>query len=404
MNTPDFSYSRGIARVGWDEPPVDLKFDLIRLERRTGEISAELTVKTGVNGSSRIVHRARLNLGSTRSQTEFTNHLARRHQGLDWSELLELAAYKVTEAYRQGPPALLLRDAVEPAVTGWALKPILIASDPVILFGDGGSLKSYTALAFALSLQSGLPLAGGLEPARKFRVAYCDFEWSDWPHKRRLRALCGRGELPEILYVPCQASGPLSHQAERLQGIFEEHRINFAVIDSVALACDGPPEEAASALGFFQALARLQVGSILIAHTNRDGAIDKPFGSAFWHNSARGTWYIRRVRAAGSTGVDVGLYQKKANDGALLEDGIGLHFEFSNGETSITSVDLKGAPSTEAATTAGRMVVLLKRGALTDDQIAGQLGVSASTVRVTLKRHQDRFLRLPGGEIGLVLQ
>jgi DNA-binding CsgD family transcriptional regulator len=406
VKAPEFSYSRGIARVDWAEPAVGFTFDLLRLERRTGELSAELTVKAPVNGNGTLglLHRARVTLGSTRSRTELTNHLQRRQDGPDWPGLLEVASWKVIEAYRQGAPAFLLRDAIEPAVTGWALKPVLIARDPVILFGDGGSLKSYTALAFAVSLQSGVALAGGLEPARPFRVAYCDFEWSDWPHKRRLRALCGPGELPDILYVPCQAAGPLSHQVERLQAAFEMHRIDYAVIDSVGLACDGAPEESASALGFFQALARLEVGSILIAHTNRDAATDKPFGSAYWHNSSRATWNIRRVRAAGSTGVDVGLYQKKVNDGALREDPIGLHFEFADGSTSITQAELKATTTADATTTAARMANLLARGSLADDEIANQLDVSSSTVRSALKRHPGRFMRIPDGTIGLVLR
>jgi DNA-binding CsgD family transcriptional regulator len=220
---------------------------------------------------------------------------------------------------------------------------------------------------------------------------------------RRLRALCGPGELPEILYVPCQSGGPLSHQAERLQAIFEERKIEIAIIDSVGLACDGPPEDAASALGFFQALSRLEVGSMLIAHTSRDGATDKPFGSAFWHNSARATWHIRRIRTAGS-GVDVGLYQRKANDGALREDPVGLHFDFADGSTSISPANLTDVRTPDATTTAARMAQLLIKGSLSDDAIATALSVSPTTVRSALKRHTDRFIRLPNGDIGLVLQ
>lgn len=401
---PEFSYARGIARCTWPDPGVELKFDLLRLERRTGELTAEVTTFTGSNGSTGLLHRARCNLGSTRSLAEYTNHLGKRLSGPDWPGLVETAAWKVIEAFRQGPPAFLLRDAIEPPATGWALKPILLARDPVILFADGGQLKSYQALAFAVSLQSGLSLAADLEPARPFRVAYCDWEWTDWPHKRRLRALCGPGELPELLYVPCQSGGPLSHQVERLQRIFEEHHIDYAVMDSVGLACDGPPEEAQSALGFFQALARLEVGSLLIAHTNRDGDGSKPFGSAFWHNSARATWAVKRVRTVGATGIDIGLFQRKANDGAMREKPIGLHFEFAAGSTSITSADVDGAtPETQAQSLLrDRVAYAVRDEAKTYVEVAAELNVPLNSIVQTVRRWEGRtFVKLTDTSDGI---
>ncbi len=407
MKAPEFSYARGIARCTWTEPAAELKFDLLRLDRRTGELSAELTVVSKSNGHAGLLHRARLNLGSTRSRADFTNHLSRRLSGPDWPGLVEAAAWKVIEAYRQGPPAFLLRDAVEPAAVGWALKPLAIARDSVILFGDGGDMKSYTVLTLALGLQTGVPPAEGLEPARPFRVAYLDFEWSPLPHKRRLRALCGAGELPEILYVPCQSSGPLTHQVERLQRIFEEYRIDFAVLDSVGLACDGPPEEAQSAITFNQAIARLEVGTILVAHTSKESDMKKPFGSAYWHNSARMTWYVKRIRAVGTTGVDVGLYNRKFNDGALLEKPIGLHFEFADGSTTVSRINVEGAAA--AAETAGaealrERLVAARRAAgvpMTYLQLAVAIGLqatqkSADLVRVTVQREPAIFTLLKG--------
>src|SRR5439155_20598096 len=115
---------------------------------------------------------------------------------------------------------------------------------------------------------------------------------------------------------------------------FHEQRIAYAVVDSVALACDGPPEEAQVALSFFQALSRLEVGSGLLAHVNRTGDTDKPFGSAFWHNSARATWYVERVQEIGETHLDLGLYQRKIND-CPPSPPLGIRFAFSADSTVI---------------------------------------------------------------------
>jgi hypothetical protein len=396
MKAPEFSYARGIARCAWSEPPVELKFDLLRMERRTGELSAELTVisTASPNGSAGLLHRARLNLGSTRSRADYTNHLSRRLSGLDWPGLVEAAAWKVIESYRLGRPAILLRDAVEPPAAGWALKPVLLARDPVIVFGDGGDLKSYLSLGFGVALQSGLQLTPGLEPTRPFRVAYCDWEWQEWPHKRRMRALCGPGEMPEILYVPCGAEGPLTHQVERLQRIFQEHRIEYAILDSVGLACDGPPEEAQSAIGFFQAFARLEVGGELIAHTSKDSDTMKPFGSAYWHNSARATWYVKRLRTDAG-GVDIAVIQRKANDGSPRLEPIGLRFAFADASTTISAIELGSAQA--AGALKDRFVAALRAagGSLTYAELAKAANVAGKrpvdTAHITVKRYPDVF-------------
>jgi len=215
--------------------------------------------------------------------------------------------------------------------------------------------------------------------------------------------VCGPGELPDILYVPCQTGGPLNHQVERLQRIFQEHAIDYAIVDSVGLATDGPPEEAASALGFFQALNRLEVGSTLIAHTNREGDTSKPFGSAFWHNSARMTWYVKRERANGTSSVDVGLYNRKSNDGALRAQPIGLHFEFSDSTTTVSSRDVADVPQLEAQTLLrDRMTRAVREGAKTAADLAEELEVPVNTIIQTAKRWDGRlFVKLVGPTDGV---
>ena len=225
------------------------------------------------------------------------------------------------------------------------------------------------------------------------RTALCDFEWQEWPHNRRLRALHGPGALPDLVYVPCQTEGPLSHQVDRLRAIFHEHRIEYAVIDSVALACDGPPEEAQAALGFFQALARLEVGSALIAHVNREGDTNKPFGSAFWHNSARATWFVKRVQEIGTKSLEVGLFNRKVNDGAFSPP-IGLRFEFSDLRTTIKGVDVRDVPELAGnVSLKSRIAHALAGepgGGLTNIALAEKLEVPVNSIVQTVNRWEGR--------------
>jgi hypothetical protein len=407
VRPPTFVYDRSIATVTWDwlQPAIEMRFDLLRLDRRTGEVSAEVTTTAGLNGSTELLHRSRLNLVSTRSRAEAATHLERRLEGQDWPRKLEAACWKVVEAHRRGRPAMLLREAKEPESASWALKPLLLARDPVLIFGDGGTSKSYLALALALAVHTGEPIAG-LTPTAPLRVAYLDFEWQEWPHNRRMRALLGRRALPDLLYVPCQSEGPLSHQVDRLRGIFHEHQIEYAVVDSVGLACDGPPEEAQSALAFFQAFARLEVGGELIAHVNRDGDTSKPFGSAFWHNSARATWYVKKVQEIGANTLDVGLYNRKANDGPL-QPAVGLRFEFSELRTHITATDLHDVPElANQVPLKDRMSHALAGGAMTYAELAEHLDESVDSVSRIARRYEGRLFTLAdaGGKKQVSLQ
>ena len=393
-----FEEDRGLATAKAEEDQVELRFDLMRLDRRTGDVTAELTA-VFVNGSTELLHRTRLSLLSTRSLTEVARHLQQRHPGPNWPELLEEASYKVVDSQRRGRPAILLRDAIEPPAQGWIVEPLLQADEPTVLFGDGGSGKSQLALALAASIHTGRNLAG-FEVTRTMRTAFLDWEWTDWRHRRRLEALWGSGELPDLAYVPCQAEGPLSQQVDRVRRELRKHQAEFVVIDSVALGCDGPPEEAQSALNFFQALARLEVTSLLVAHVNRSGDIDKPFGSAFWHNNARATWYVKRVQEVEGTTLDLALLHKKGNDGRL-EAPIGLRIDFgARGTHSITAprtairrVNLREVPElADQVPLKDRIADLLAgRTPLKIHEIGELLSAKQDTVDRTLRRYEGKL-------------
>ena len=73
--------------------------------------------------------------------------------------------------------------------------------------------------------------------------------------------------MPGIVYIPC--ARPLADDVDRIRREVIRHDIGYLVVDSVALACDGPPEAAEVAVRFFGALRELGLGSLLIAHVNR---------------------------------------------------------------------------------------------------------------------------------------
>jgi hypothetical protein len=392
MTGPKFTYDRGIATVAWPgEPVVTMLFDRIREDRRSHEVTAEVTYST----DAAVLHRGRLNATSTRGKQDAARYLATLAPGPAWPKLIETASWKVVDAVRQGRPAILLGDAVEPPGDGSLLPPLLLPNDPVIIFGDGGSAKSYLGLGLALSVHAGRPYVD-LAPTRRMQTAFLDFEWNPWPHRKRMQALVGADPVPGLLYVPCLSEGPLSGQVDRLRGILSAHRIEYVVLDSVALACAGPPEDAATALDFMQALGQLEVGSCLLAHINRSGDEDRPFGSTFWHNSARMTWNVKAHQETDQDQLDLALHCRKVNDGRK-PSSFALHWEFSPTRTIVTRTDLRRIPELAGGLPLkDRIAGILASGPRIVPDLADELETVPTTVRRTLTRGEgQRFLRLP---------
>jgi hypothetical protein len=65
---PVFAYDHRIATVTWPDLGVEMVFDRFHEDRRSHELTAEITCWTGSNGTRDQLHRGRLNLGSTRAR------------------------------------------------------------------------------------------------------------------------------------------------------------------------------------------------------------------------------------------------------------------------------------------------------------------------------------------------
>ena len=315
--------------------------------------------------------------------------LAKRSQaeGVDWSTAVETLCQRTIAAERAGAPAVLLRDvpksAPDATLTIHGL-PIL-REQPLMLFGDGGCGKSTLADAIAGELvKRGIP------------TLYSDWETSAADHRERLEALFGE-QMPAVLY--CRCEWPLTHEADRLRRLVLTHNIGYVVLDSVAFGCDGPPEAAESASAYFRALRRLRVGALLVAHvTKAETGDQRPFGSAFWHNGARSTWFARRSEADGDSGeMTLGLFHRKCNAGPLLP-ARGLRFTFTEGRIDIHQTDLAAAEDFAAQIPLWqRMERALRGGPLTLAALADELDAKPETLKKTVDRSKGRmFTRLPG--------
>lgn len=399
ITAPSFTAEQGVYLYSLGAPAfVSLSFDQVRGDREGG-LAAEVTARSTAPGLERTIV-IRGNLTGPRGRKELATHLAERIRGpvIDWADVVERATSQVVQAYRAGEPAMLLRDAPEPIDSGYLIKPLLVARQPTIWFGDGGSGKSLLALAAALTVHGSRADLLSTFASAQLRVGYVDYEYDAWEHRQRMRSLLPAGEeLPDLPYIRCAL--PIREEFDRLRQFVRDFDVQYLVVDSVAPACGGEPESAEVALSFFQTLRRLGVGSLCIAHTTKNPeAQERPFGSAFWHNMARSSWLVRKQQEPSSTSLAVGLFNKKANAGPLSSP-LGFELLFGEDHIAIRRTDVRD--NAELATGVSiryRIEHALKTGFRSIAELASELDESADSISKTLRRHEGKtFVRAPLG-------
>lgn len=373
---------------------IELRVERLHRERG-GELMGELALLSALPGTRAVdgvAHVANFNLSSDRTRTERAKIFAERLnvKELDVPMLLEEFCQRVIAAERQGVPAVLMRE-IPPLAADAEIEVDrgvrLLRQHPVILFGDGGDAKSYLGLYWAARMA-----------ARGARVLYADWEFAGEDHRDRLHRITGDA-MPELWYLRCER--PLVHEIDRIMRTVAENSIDYWIADSIVFACDGPPEAAETAGAYFRAVRRVGLGSLHIAHTTKgENADQKPFGSAFWHNGARATWYIKRSEMqTDEREINVGLFNRKASTKAKSRP-LGYRIRFDEERTIFERNEVADSVDLAAKMSVGtRVEHLLKgSGALTIAQIAAELDVSVDTVGKTVRRGRtkERFTYLPG--------
>lgn len=334
-----------------------------------------------------------LNLNSSSGKTQFRRDIDKLFgPQYDWMRILNKAINLAQEAYLSQERGCDLYDVPDSTGEVMLLAPLIVANGPTTFFGDGSSLKSYLLYRMALSMALGTKFCGMAAP--RLTPLIIDYEDEGPNVKRRMRRL-GLGidsSLTEVMGVHYwEAKGiPLVDQVDALKRYIERNGIGLVVLDSVAPACGGDPSDPQAVLEFFSALRQLGIPSLLIAHIDKGGNTQKPFGSTFWHNESRRTWYVQRVQEEDSDDLDVGLYCRKANDGRKPSP-MAFHVRFSEDERGpvyIQQTSMERAPSELLASASTRTQVRAVLGngiKRTIKDIAEETGLSYSSVERELK-------------------
>lgn len=361
-----------------------IEFQANHLRRERYETFGELVVLCDLAGArtvdGNVLSRGTFNFSSTEARYKRARQLAEMSKApeLDWSRLLEEVCVKVLAKQCAGEPAVLLRDLPRPSpdaaldIDGFRL----LKQHPVVVFGDGGAAKSYLALY----------LAGRLAQ-RGLRVALFDWELVGEDHRDRLERMFGT-DMPPVWYRRCRH--PLVDELDSLRRLVRQERLDYLVYDSVAFAAHDKPEAAESAIRYFSATRQIGPGSLHVAHINKsESGEDKPFGSAYWHNSARATYFMKRADGeSAGRGLTVGVFNKKANLGSLLP-AFGLQFTFDTDRTTVTRTNIADVQDlADKLPIWQRAAHVLKAGPRTLAEIARELNVKVDSVTKAVTRNK----------------
>lgn len=379
------------------------------IKRKSDELIALLCVRSTMVGlrtvEDDILKTGTLNFYAPTSRVTWVKSLRNACPGeaadLDWDTYLERFVNQVIKSERLGEPLVDLATLELTDGARYLIPNFVSAEEATIWFGDGGSMKSYLALAACATVGSGTSAYLGIKPTEQRIAGYADWEWGAQAHRRRLGRLARENVLPKVNYIRCDR--PLTHEVPRLQRLIREHNLGFIVIDSVAFACDGPPENADVAARFFTSLRQLGIPALLIAHvTKSEDGDKKPFGSSFWANGARLTWFIKRAGEFDSI-VSVGMFNRKNNDDRLMEPAA-FRFWFQDDlvQTVISPATIDDiADDPELASKLplkDRIAAVVRREPQTIVVIADQINSTVANVSKTVSRGVEKglFTRVMG--------
>ena len=390
-----FTVKGDVYHCEWPHLGVSVSFD--QLSNHSTGLHAEITVTQ----ASRHLHWARLNLSSSTVRAGLAKLLETRTKAhaIDWHDLLETACVKTAHAFRTPAPIVDLA-TIEPSTeVRYAVRPLIHLYATNILYGDGGSAKSLLALAMALAVKGGLQsdqdkplLPHPITPILHGPVLYLDYETCEEEQASQLRRLsfdhCD-ARSPSIHYLP--AHRPFTEDVSHIKAAIQRLGVVLLVVDSMAPACGGRPEEAETVLNFMNALRSLgpSVTRLVVAHVSKadgDRTRGRIFGSVFARNLARSCWEVRVADEEDGDVLTIGLYHEKVNRGRLQKP-FGLQLAFTDSRITITNQDLMAYPSLAvSAPLKERVRHLMGTGVTSEPEMSRLLEVKPARIKHAMEQ------------------
>jgi hypothetical protein len=358
-------------------PGGEVVFSFEHLTRGPHKLDADLTIRCALPGVDAEPFFLAMNTYSSSGRDDLRRQLEGMYGDHGWQALINKATTRLRLAYQSIDHSVDLFDVVRKPKR-YRVAGMLPDGEPSMLFGDGGNFKTYQSLLMALCISLGLPYMG--RETIKGRVLYIDAEANEDAMIDRVTKLVEGHNLDwargMIRYWPSRGRS-LPDMAEAIRDLVIREGIDFIILDSVALLCGGEPEKADIAAHYFNALAYIGKTSLSIAHVTKESDQKKPFGSAFWHNSARTTWNVQRAQEEDASVINVGVYNRKQNDGPLAAPfALRVGFDGLEGPVTVNLADVQETRELARGTSVkARIRFALRKVYLTEGEICDALEI-----------------------------
>jgi hypothetical protein len=397
MRPPTLQRAAGVFQLTFMDEFIDVRVDRV-LENSSFQTSCELNIysrrpaQTGL-----ILGKKRLNLSSAQTVNSYAKQLTARMPEVEWDVLIEWVSLTVIDAYREGDPVIHLPDHAPSEGLRYRVAPYIQEKQHSLLFGAGGSGKSWLAMYMSMLVCTGQPnLDLHPEPGR---VLYLDYETDSdtvWHRVNMITAgLQTPIAIPEGFYYR-NMTHTLIADAQEIQKMVLDLGIDFVVIDSAAGAT-GALIDDTLVNQYFNVIRELNVTALTIAHIAKTATdMTKAFGSTYWDARPRSCVRADSSNEPGVRSFAMQLTHTKSNNGQFIKNRA-YELVFEDEAVNFKYASLLGVPEfAESLTLGQRITNVLRRGGLTAREIAEELDAKHDSVRITLDRFRGDIYEVVG--------
>jgi len=379
-------------------------------------VHCELAVMVALPNWPKVADSGKLNLIAAQTRAQVANRLSEQWNGPgapSFRALLGAASDLVKDQFRTGEPFVKigLRDIER---TYYALNPMLPENKITVVFGGGGTGKSYLALAAILAIQEAGQADSekwlGMVPSPG-NALYLDYETDEWEQESRVQRLAaglGLRTWRSIDYRQCYH--PLHQDAAAIRRYIDDNDITTVAVDSLGAAVGGDPLDAAEVIRTFAAMRSFRCTVIALDHVTKADSGGHPIGSVYKYNYARAAWETKKVQEAGSKEIRLALIHRKANNGSLVTPrGYKFTFDGDEGPVRLDKIELAAdAELAKHTSVPSRIVFELKSRQLYGEAIVAALKLNDAELRentvtqaIGRMKKSGRIVTLPDGKYGL---
>jgi len=234
---------------------------------------------------------------------------------IDWPKIMEQLVVNVSKYKGGNMESVLIGNTPVINEEKHYIFPFIRKNAINIIYGAGGSGKSYLSVLFGLLVQSGKSYAG-LAPDQG-NVLYIDWESDPEDLNERLRAV-KKGlvevhpDIADIEFLYYRAKDKFINKEDTIADMIVENNIGLIIIDSFGGALAGEINDSEASMQLANCLRSLGVSILGIDHVSKSNS-NSPIGTVYKVNLARNLWSVTSKVDEVNNEMEVVLKHTKTN-------------------------------------------------------------------------------------------